>query len=199
MSISRYPGGGLGTPPIEPNIRTLKPYNWPQDKLRVPNGYGSLPPIDGFNRQFVRKEYFAISSVFNNIQLGQQATNIEKIDAYGDFWLTGVAAVMLQDNGSGPVSNDTYYIPLKISDITTGYNLFTPNSWVAAFTPGRIEVPSEVLSSTSGSHSTIPQPYCFMRDGGIKIEVDMNLGAPATNYQINIVLDGWREYSDASR
>ena len=67
-------------------IAKVTPYKWPQDNLTIPNGYGTMPPVEYQNITAVRREAFVYSAAITQLASGASAQVIIPTDDDGDFW-----------------------------------------------------------------------------------------------------------------
>lgn len=173
----------------------LKPYtDWPQDNLRIPNGQGLMPRVDFENGYNTRRE----GAVYTDplpysfpIGTGTKFDRILPIEADADFWMTEIVIYSNQASLNPPG------FKLNISDIRTGYSLMRPHVRTNIFDfRDLLAVNTGVGSAVA--HSSIIQPYCFTRNGGIRIviENDLNL-AGAVDMYISFI--GWKEYVYAAQ
>lgn len=202
---------GFTSLPPTPHYIPLKPMSWPQDRVRVPNGYGSLTPIDRGNR-FVGQEYYAVQINFENIDGPTTVSQVFNVESYGDFWVTNISMTSLQGFGNNNVTRPGAGVALAartltplvfVKDITTGYQIFEGGirgtsliNYTAAILPGGN------LGPNAASRSTLPIPYCFLRDGGFEVTLINQNAAPnpgVTPRNYYILLEGWREYANAGQ
>jgi hypothetical protein len=198
-----------------PRYGPLSPQNWPQMDNRVPRAMASqMPHVERLNFERARQESFTVSGTFNlpvSIVVGQQFALLLPTDQDGDFWCDQIAMV-----GWGPQLNPgapsfpANPLPgtIDISDIRTGraltYPLATlPTEFLATvttfsddpgFDPGAQPYPAGFRST-----STLAQPFCFTRAGGIQLLLTSGAvwnGAGVN--QVDIAFGGWKEYEFAS-
>lgn len=180
---------------------------WPQDKLQVPAGGLGSPPIDANNFGAVRREAWTLSELFTVplvVNLRDAVfTQILPTDQDGDFWCQ---QVYLQN----PKTDGSFLIDatLQITDLRTGRQLtfgptgvpthFLNNNGI--FTNSKAGAgASAVYPNGFRSTGLLQQPFCFTRQGGIKL--DWTLTAPtggASDHATVIAFSGWKEYSHAS-
>lgn len=163
-------------------FQVVKPYNWPQDKLEVPNGFGGMPPIDYGNENVVAGEYFALTGEFV-YQPGTPAytsiSAILKTPQDGDFWCDSIGVVSwLQDTVTVGVTKDLQHFltsVVTIEDARTGrtmiYNpAITPTNHAAGpvFPPNSVPInlfrklpQSGTESSSFGYSGDTPTPNGF--------------------------------------
>lgn len=197
------------------NFKPAGPYKWPQDTLQIPglDGGGGrfMPPVEIGNVQVARQEAFTMSTSFTwpiNTPANTQYTQIIPTDQDGDFWCDQIYMVAWLNNPGG-VYQSVRPAPstIAISDLRTGKQLTYPGavptnffttlllfSDDAGFDPGGSPLPDGFRST-----STLPQPFCFTRQGGISLQLNMiaanGAGQPQT---IDIAFGGWKEYTYAS-
>lgn len=197
----------LLTPP--PRYGPLTPQAWPQNINRVPSTPGMpMPPVSEANAFRSRREAFTMSGSwtvpFGNA-VGQVFPLYLPTDPDGDFWCDQIyvcswfssLAVMqrcppaLIQIGDARTGNSlTYPSAIPINFLTT-LLLFSED---AGFDPASSPFPDGFRST-----STLPQPFCFTRAGGITLALTM---LPATvgpdNLTVDIAFGGWKEYESAS-
>lgn len=167
--------------------KPFKPLQWPQDKLRIINGYGLMPPLDLQNRVLVKREGYALTGSIGPISYGQSRTVSIDIGDDGDFWLTGIGVQLFLPT-TGVFDNDTW-ATLTVQDVRSGYNLFYPFARV-----------SELTVDRPGDIGAIIQPYCFTRTGAIEVTFSVDAKAVAArNHTLYYSFVGWKEYADASK
>ncbi len=155
---------------------------WPQDTLRVPEGYGRMPLIGARNDLLVGQEYFCNSGTvqipaFNQAQI---ILNMP-VGNDGDFWLTNICVVTV----TGNVIDQGNDIVVSLTDSLTGYNVFSPYIHVnTLFTP------------LQGSRINWNEPYCFPRRSSMLFGIT-RLSLVNFNSDIYIACQGWKEYSNA--
>lgn len=183
-------------------------YQWPQDTLAVPNGGGSMPPIETANRDVDRRQSFTLvgevnypgASPINTIRNLSLPT-----DADGDFWvnqiyLSGVSAK------AGGLVNDIPPGTVTFTDVRTGKSMMWPEACPLDFFRGAMQ--SEESGFNVGetpfpngfrSTGTLIQPWCFTRNGGIQIQFVCGPIDPTDNFTLSIGFAGWKEYAHASQ
>lgn len=187
----------------------LKPNKWPQDSLQIPGG-GAMPPVDLANAKFAQRESFTYSTTItlpDPTTAGQQFTQSLPTDQDGDFWCDQIYLTSWLNNPGFP--ND---VPppslLQITDIRTGRQLCYPEgvsteffSTVTVFQDKPvIDYSTSPLPDGFRSTSTLPQPFCFTRQGGILVTFTSiyALTGFLTSYTVDIAFGGWKEYAHAS-
>jgi hypothetical protein len=196
----------------------IKPAQWPQDTLFVPGQAGGqlarfMPPVELGNSQVSRQESFTMSGTFN---CGVSTTSPGVVfnlsiptDQDGDFWCDQIYMVAwFTGAGGDSVSHRPPPSTISITDFRTGKNLTYPGavptnffttlilfSEDAGFDPASSPPPDGFRSTT-----TLPQPFCVTRQGGIQMALTMipQLAPPST-LLIDIAFGGWKEYAYASR
>lgn len=184
----------------EGRFRRLKPLEWPQDSLTVPEGYGRMPKVDALNRSMIRREFFCYNVKLAAISPGGATTEIIATDADGDFWLDSVCVRALDD------SDQTADMPpghFQIEDVNQGYNLMPSSGlrtgaplWCFQWLP-----PANVVgtgAAGAGLRTSIIQPYCFLRAGAIRVSASIEAFAPAGAYSLYFSFSGWKEYGHAA-
>ena len=188
----------------------LKPLNWPQNTLEVPGaGAAYMPPIQLENAQFAEREAFIFYGSISIPDATPTATVFNLFiatDQDGDFWcdqiylttFTGVPLV----NGPPPPSL------LRITDARTARQLCYPEGVSTEFLANRfsfqdkpvIDYSRAPLPDGFRSTATLPQPFCFTRQGGIEITLTMlssTVGAGVAQ-TVDMAFSGWKEYANAS-
>ena len=199
--------GAPNLPP--PRWGPLRPQNWPQDVNRVPSATGQpMPTVSEANKQRSVRESFTISGTwtvaFGNA-VGQEYPLYLPTPPDGDFWCDQMyvaswfssvnvmarcppALVSIADARTS--RSLTYPKNVNINFLTT-LLLFSED---AGFDPGGSPYPDGFRSTT-----TMPQPFCFTRAGGISLVLTM---LPATvgpdNLTVDIAFGGWKEFRSAS-
>lgn len=191
-------------------FKPLTPYDWPQDTLREPNGYGQMPRVSILNQKLTEREFFSYNTTFTAVPntTKYQAVNIIPTDDDGDFWFDNVICV-----NTGPTAGVGYaplWGRLQIEDVTNNYKLFPNNGSQLGIPLSAIEPNYDVTGFTppgytptlAGQRASFIQPYCFLRGCGIKITLSLTgvinpapLPASVT-YYVNLV--GWKEYANAA-
>jgi hypothetical protein len=201
----------MNGPPIAPPGRwaPLTPQRWPQDENHVPTTAGlPMPPISAANAERARRESFTMSGSFaipGASVTGQVFTLYLPTDQDGDFWCDQIAVTswnsLFAFNTRAPPST------VFIGDARTGRALTYPReisinflttlqlySEEAGFDPASSPFPDGFRSTT-----TLPQPFCFTRAGGIQLRLTL-LAPPfnAGNATVDFAFGGWKEYEAAS-
>lgn len=192
-----------------PRFGPLTPQRWPQDENRVPSTPGlPMPHVSSANRTRSRRESFTMSGVFN-VPFGNAAGQVFSLylptDPDGDFWCDQI--YMAAWFTSLSVMQRLPPSLISIGDARTRRSLTWPQtiptnflttlllfSEDAGFDPASSPFPDGFRST-----STLPQPFCFTRAGGIELALTM---LPATvgpdNLTVDIAFGGWKEYESAS-
>jgi|SRR5579862_1848145 len=182
----------------------LKPMNWPQDTFQIPAAMADMmPPTGRVNRDITQQESTILTQAFLGYNpLANTVTQVIKpTDQDGDFWCDQIFVMGYNvSDGLPNLGANT----LGIADVRTGRSLtfgaadppleFWRNSFIFGdpFPPvtGLGGLPWPTLYRDTG---TLPQPFCFTRQGGIQITLT-NIGQePAID--LYIVFAGWKEYS----
>lgn len=182
-------------------------YNWPQDSLQIPNAGGRfMPPIDRGNADIARQESFTMSGTitYNGAAAGSQLRLVIPTDQDGDFWCDQMYCAEWVAGTSQ--SLDPRGSTISVGDIRTGRRL----TWPAAM-PTRYLTSLQIFNGDTGivigdsplpagfrSTSTIPQPFCFTRQGGIEILLNFTFNVPAGVRLFDIGFGGWKEYTYAA-
>lgn len=174
--------------------KPLKPYQWPQDTLRIPNGQGLMPRIDFENGYNVRAEG-AVYTTPAPITIGPGFSHNETIipiEADADFWVSEIAGFTTGNLGAANPA-----LKLRLSDLRTGYSFMNPHVRLSMFNFNNMAA-LETGVSGAVTHSTLIQPICFTRNGGIRILLDADFTTAVTrNLYLSFI--GWKEYTYASQ
>lgn len=158
---------------------------WPQDRAGVPPYWGALPEIDGYNRKWVKRDFYCISGRAGPIGSGQSVNAIETIPDYGDFWMSSIAVRVTDDALETPITADNATVTLR--DIKNDYSLFYPY------------VRTPFLGQPgNGRLINIIEPYCFTRNSGIELVFTLPAKAAFIERAYFYTLCGWLEYEHAS-
>lgn len=178
-----------GVPQV--TYKAIKPISWPQDELNVPNGYGAMKTIDFNNARNVRQEGFSYTGTVV-AGAGQVTTLIIPIAADADFWAT---QILFQQR---VVAAQQLSPKVQITDVRSGYQFGFPYLRFHNFV-----VEGAWSTNMTGSHikanrtfATLPKPFCFVRNSGIKIDVT---NGSAGAYTCDFGFSGWKEFADVSR
>lgn len=187
----------------------LRPATWPQNTLEIPKaGAAYMPPVQAENRQFARREAFTLSGSINIADptgAGAALALFLQTPQDGDFWCDQIYCTMFSGvpvtNGPPPPSL------LQISDVRTGRQLCYPEGVSVEFLANDfayqdkpvIDYSTSPLPDGFRSTSTLPQPFCFTRQGGIQLTMTFltttaGLGALVADFAFS----GWKEYAHAS-
>lgn len=182
--------------------RPIKPLIWPQDQLDSPDGYGTVPSVNAINLQTVKREFFAYNKQIPGLAVGASSQITFTIDPDGDFWLDSIA---IRATGGGQATGDEAGIVpgwFQIEDLSQNYNLMVPAAPGAAlwpFMPFTADQTGLARGVLAGVRTSIIEPYCFLRNGGVKITASIAAYAPAgTDYALYFSLSGWKEYQNAA-
>lgn len=199
-----------------PRYAPLTPQNWPQMDNRVPRAMASqMPHIETTNLERARQESFTMSGTFTlptTIAVGQILQLILPTDQDGDFWCDQIYMVGwgLQLNpAASNVASSPLMGTIDIVDTRTSKSLVfplrtMPTNFLASVTnfsddpgydPGANAYPAGFRST-----STLAQPFCFTRAGGISLTMTsaaqwVGVGGPNL---VDIAFGGWKEYQYAS-
>lgn len=187
----------------------INPAAWPQDALVVPNGFGSMPPVEAGNRGGIGSEYFCLSTRFQ-IAANSPAHTVRRdtiaTPQDGDFWCDQICAVSwLALPGGGVVRNTQGFVASMVTmkDIRTARHLVYSPSFNTFSNQGQLfpanSIPLNLLRKLpqSGTEdgadydgttpppsgfrttATLIQPYCFTRQGGIEVSLTTLYAMPA--------------------
>lgn len=206
VSFADQPGG----PPAAP-------YSWPQDVLKVPDGFGGVPIINDLNANLAQREPFGLSAQFlmpngnGQIQPGADILVTLNVPADGDFWLDSIAAMFPKATNAQSTTNDISSCLLQITDVGTGYKLFPSGpTWdgccisaFSCFQRGAFDpIPGQPIGA--GQRTSMIQPYCFLRRTSIEIRLTnpaqgfpSPISAQALGTFVNLM--GWKEYAYAAQ
>ena len=199
----------------DPGGPPAAPYNWPQETLKVPNGFGGVPVVNDLNANMVNREPFGLSTMFTLITLppGLDYLSTIQVPADGDFWLDSIAATLVTEQAGVVHTLDVTYLLLQLTDVGTGYKFFpSGNAWDGTnlgffavnqnFAPsgGFASIPGQPIGA--GARTSLIQPYCFLRNTSIEAKVSnpgpsTALSGLAVTLHVNLM--GWKEYSYAAR
>lgn len=197
---------GLGYLPFIPrnlNLR-IKPTPLPQERLDVPSFnnqdlVAGTERIDPFNKVVVGQEFYVYSTVFNNFAwtaTGATSTIVIPTDPDGDFWCSNIVSKTMTPTG-GVVSPPWIYVSIK--DTRTGYQLFNPSVQLGVLNKQNF-FGAQALFSNALSQTSVIQPYCFTRDGGISVTLTALAKSQASfNMNVYFAFHGWKEYANAAR
>jgi hypothetical protein len=183
----------------------MKPYDWPQDKVKIPNGQGLMPRLDERNAFVTKREgmFFTAEDTYAGATAIKREYLIET-PPDGDFWCNGIRAIA-EDTTAGNTYTSVPGWKINIIDVRTGWDITFPYARFGFFkTVNRngIADANKVMPQGSGpfkSTSTLIQPFCFTRNGAIRLIVDTT-DAQLPNQQFwQIAFIGWKEYQYASR
>lgn len=190
----------------------IRPTSWPQDELQVPRaGRGQMPHIERANYERVGREFAQYSTTFNfagAITAGQEFNLFIQTEMDGDFWCDQIFATGWNTSIAPASQNKPLVGPtIDISDARTGKYLTYPRRSVPLLFFGSLVLFSDDAGYDNSSNplpdgfrstATIPQPFCFTRQGGINITLGYPDAVNAGNRLIDIAFSGWKEYRHAS-
>lgn len=194
---------------LAPRWGPLTPQTWPQDENAIPSTPGMpMPPISAANAQRSKRESFTMVGgwqiPFGNAA-GQQFGLTLPTDQDGDFWCDQI--YMCAWFTSLPAMVRPPPSTISIADMRTGLALTYPAAIPTNFLttllrfsddPG-FDVASSPFPDGFRSTTTLAQPYCFTRAGGIILNLTL---FPATvgpdNLTVDIAFGGWKEYENAA-
>lgn len=188
----------------------LRPQTWPQVDNRVPRSGGQMPPIDPHNAERDRQESWTGSGTFNvagGWAAGAALPLTIATDPDGDFWCDQIYLVAWTVGVTKPAR--TPPATLAISDMRTGRALTYPTGVNTNFLTTQITFADDFGTPPPGqvpypdgfrSTSTIAQPFCFTRAGGIVLQLVLLTAdnAPPGAVTIDVAFSGWKEYEYAS-
>lgn len=179
----------------------LTPPKWPQDHAQIPAGLGGMPPVEYNNAARTEAEFFALNTELffpNGSNPGFTVNGFIPTPQDGDFWADQISVITIIPGQT--VEAVTLFSTIAISDVRTGKQLTydaVQTSVFAKFVTGpnaSTSVPSPSFFRATG---TMMQPYCFTRQGGIKIQVILT-SQVNTDATLSVGLSGWKEYANAS-
>lgn len=188
----------------------IQPYKWPQDTLQIPGTDGGgarfMPPVEMGNVQVARQEAFTMSGRFDlgaAVAPGTVMNLTIPTDQDGDFWCDQMYMIAWLTGSyfslRPPLST------IAISDIRTGRSLTYPGPMPSNFLATLIlfsddagfDPASSPLPDGFRSTSTLAKPFCFTRQGGIQLTLNILQGY-ANPTTLDIAFGGWKEYAYAS-
>lgn len=164
--------------------------NWPQDRVKVPDGRGQMPPIGDYNRALVRREAFTLAMQSADLTYGATPVSssvIIPIPDWGDFWLASIGIRIFNVTSGNVVTGANARLQLR--DIRNDYRLMHPQPAEMSY----FRVVQE------GRMVNFMQPYCFTRTGGVEITFTQPAKSQVTTNRYYIALNGWLEYEHASK
>lgn len=179
-----------------PNVtyKPVKPITWPQDQLKVPNGFGAMTTIDFNNSRNIGQEGFSYTGQMT-LAAGVSGLVILPIDASSDFWCTQINFMMA-------LASQIQLSPkTQITDVRSGYQFGFPYlrlhnvSVAGAWGLGLFATPGAKIKATRLA-STLDQPFCFVRNSGIRVDITNDATVAETYF---FGFNGWKEYADVSR
>lgn len=190
--------------------KRLPPVTWPQDTLQIPNAAGRFtPPVEKGNIDVARQEAFTMSGTFTYTQFteGQQVRLVIPTDQDGDFWADQMYCVAW-----ATAAYKSEFAPrgvLTISDLRTGRFLTYPdgiplqffNTLILFADDAGFDVAASPPPDGFRSTSTLPQPFCFTRQGGIVLTITWLYNRPPDGVTgtLDFGFGGWKEYAYAAR
>lgn len=199
--------GAANAPP--PRWGPLTPQLWPQDSNAIPSTPGMpMPPVSAANAQRSKRESFAMvggwTIAFGNVAGAQFGLTLPT-DQDGDFWCDQISMAAWFTSIATMVRPPPSL--LSIADMRTALPLTYPTNVPTNFFTTLLRFSDDPGFDPSGSPfpdgfrstTTLPQPFCFTRAGGIVMNLTMlpALIGPDTT-QIDIAFGGWKEYENAS-
>lgn len=161
-----------------------------------------MPPIEYNNATRTEAEFFSLYGELFFPQFSDVGFTVSAIiptPQDGDFWADQVSVITTNSVQPG-VEGTTLFSTTEISDIRTGKALTYPGVQTALFSKfvkgptASSPLPSPSFFRATG---TLMQPYCFTRQGGIKITVVLTAQV-GQDTRLSINFAGWKEYANAS-
>lgn len=170
----------------------LTPQEMPQDTLQVSAGFGVMGAVDLQNAVTVKREFFTYSGKFTNIGYGEAQEVYIPTDQDGDFWMTLVLAAGYRTDTGAYINNNVWSF-FKVQDAKNNYELFTPDIQINMLGYG--QGPGGFKQVTN-----FVQPYCFTRDGAIKMRLSLLAKTAARiPFDFYISFFGWKEYQNVAQ
>lgn len=201
----------MSGPPSAPPPRwgPLTPQQWPQDSNAIPSTPGMpMPPISAANAQRAKRESFLMVGVFNvafgNVA-GQQYGLTLPTDQDGDFWCDQIFVCGWRSTVPTMIRPPPALI--SIADMRTALPLTWPLNVPLNFFTTLLRFSDDPTFDPSvtpypdgfRSTSTLPQPFCFTRAGGIVMNLTILPALIAGEaITIDIAFGGWKEYENAA-
>lgn len=167
-----------------------------------------MPPVSAANAQSAKRESFLMVGTFNvafGNAAGQQFGLTLPTDQDGDFWCDQIFVCGWRAGVITMIRPPPALI--SISDMRTALALTWPSNIPLNFLTTLLRFSDDptfdpsVTSLPDGfrSTSTLPQPFCFTRSGGIVMTLTMLPALVAGEaITIDIGFGGWKEYENAS-
>lgn len=179
----------------------LTPYDWPQDELEIPPGLGVMTQVEGNNSRVVRREGRTFSQSFDYPagSVPFNATKVIPTDQDGDFWCQNIYMAAFE-NSLGVLQQRPLlpYWSFLIRDVRTGNPLSVGGGIPASFLSVNQDFAGVPPPGGTRLTSTLAQPFCFTRNGGIEITIIDPVGYPAFDTWCQLAFGGWTEYAHAS-
>lgn len=200
-----------GPPLPPPRWGPLTPQRWPQDENRVPSTPGlRMPPVSQANAQRSIRESFTMAGTFlipGTVAVGNVFPLYLPTDPDGDFWCDQIMMMAFVTAGAFPQNTRPPVSTIYIGDARTGNALTYPSEIPTNFLteihlfsddPGHVAASSPNPDGFRAT-ATLPQPFCFTRAGGIRLNLTaLARTGQSLDYTVDIGFSGWKEYEAAS-
>jgi hypothetical protein len=174
--------------------KPLPPTNWPQDTLSVPSAFGLGSDIDVVNAASIKREFYALTVAFPTVAYKNNYIQTIQVPNSGDFWMTAFG--MNGYNIATGAITTLIDADVFITDNKTGYQFYSggvPYRAVNFVATGSNQPNGRFIQ-------LISEPYCFVRDGSITVEIQMqNLTTNASTFALYGVFLGWQEYKNVAK
>lgn len=190
-----------------PRFGPLRAPVWPQDDNHVPNTPGlTMPHVGAANALRSRRESFTMAgsiAILNTALPGDTFALYLPTDPDGDFWVDQMMMLsfsnLFTQNTRPPPST------IGIADARTGRSLTYPAqistnflTEIHLFSDDPGHAPISPNPDGFRSTSTLAQPFCFTRAGGIQLNLTLLSTTLTDNVTVWIGFNGWKEYEAAS-
>lgn len=186
---------------------SFTPVPLPQDKLAVPSfplfdKNSGREHVDRYNREITKQEFYSYTGSFLALpSAGTSQTLVLPTDPDGDFWMSTLVLDVLLSGTNNSVQVPGY---IQLTNARTGNNLFDaqgggsglpfPSGAQISMFRGR-----EPANALTLAKNPIIQPFCFTRDGAIRVNVVLPTKPGGANtYDLWFALLGWKEYANAA-
>lgn len=187
----------------------LPAQSWPQMSNRVPSAGGMwMPHVEVGNAERAKQESFTMSDSIKlpsgTVPENGVVQRFVATDQDGDFWCDQMYMVAWFSNQSPSARPPPSTV--AISDGRTGRSLTFPGqiptnfiTTLLLFSDDAGFAPDSPLPDGFRSTTTLAQPFCFTRSGGIQISYTILAGVlGAADCTLDIAFGGWKEYEFAS-
>lgn len=196
-----------------PRFGPLTPQTWPQLRSHAPTAMAEgMPAIETANAQRSKQESFTISGTFTVAQPSAAGATLNlylPTDQDGDFWCDQIymAGWVIGAGGFAPQTRPPPST-ISIGDARTRRRLTYPGAIPTNFLTTLIlfsddagfDAGSSPYPDGFRSTSTLAQPFCFTRAGGIELSLTVIPSIPgASTTLVDIAFGGWKEYEFASQ